>query len=161
MQVNSFFDDNADLFGWRDVQPNVKPWKPEALAHEQWPPNYKAVYAWRLKQLDALRNDPKLLASAKAYYRDRPKEFIMHWVDTYDPRKKNGKWMPFVFFAKQGAFIDFLADLRNHGESGLTEKCRDAGATWCSCAYSVHSFIFIDNDCTESATATLIVTNCH
>jgi len=146
MQVNNFFTDNADVVGWRDVQSNVKPWKPEALAHEQWPPNYKAVYAWRLKQLTALRADPDLLDSAKAYYRHRPKEFIMHWMDTYDPRKKTGKWMPFVFFTKQAEFIDFLHDLRNGGESGLVEKCRDAGATWLSCGYSVYSFIFIDGD---------------
>lgn len=146
MQVNNFFADNADLFGWQDLQQNVQAWKPDALAHDAWPPDYKAVYAWRLKTLQSLRGDEKLLASAKAYYRHKPKEFIMHWMDTYDPRKKTGKWMPFVFFTKQAEFIDFLDELRNAGESGLTEKCRDAGATWCACAYSVHSLLFIDND---------------
>jgi len=150
VMVNSYFTDNASLIGWRDHADNVvelvQPWKPEPLDHEQWPPDYKAVYAWRMKQLQILRSDPAILKSAKAYYSSRPKEFIMHWMDTYNPRKKSGKWMPFVFFARQAEFIDFLDDLRNAGESGLVEKCRDAGATWLSCGYSIHSFIFIDDD---------------
>lgn len=150
MQVNSYFADNAPIIGWRDQDVEtvkvVQPWKPEALAHEQWPPNYKAVYAWRIKQLEILRSDPEILRSAKAYYSTRPDEFIMHWMDTYNPRKKNGKWMPFVFFERQGEFIRFLHDLRDDDQSGLIEKCRDAGATWCSCAYSIWSLIFVPDD---------------
>ena len=148
--VNTFFTDNGSLFSWRDDLANipdiVKPWKPEALEHDQWPPDYKAVYAWRMKQLGILRADPKLLKSAKAYYKSRPDEFIMHWMDTYNPRKKSGKWMPFVFFERQNEMIDYLQTLVETGESGLVEKCRDAGATWISCAFSIHRFIFVDND---------------
>lgn len=147
VMVNSYFSDNAALVGWRDnVVELVQPWKPEPLDHAQWPPDYKAVYAWRMKQLQVLRSDPEILRSAKAYYAKRPKEFIMHWMDTYNPRKKSNKWMPFVFFERQAEFIDFLGDLTQADESGLVEKCRDAGATWLACGYSVHSFIFIEND---------------
>ena len=150
MQVNTYFADNAPVVGWRDavvdeVQP-VREWKPEALPHEQWPPDYKAVYAWRIKQLALLRSNPDLLKSAKAYYSTRPDEFIMHWMDTYNPRKKSGKWMPFVFFERQSEMIHYLKGLVDGGQSGLIEKCRDAGATWISCAYSIHRFIFIPND---------------
>lgn len=138
-----------ELIDW-DIRPSgesgVKPWKPEALKHEQWPPNYAAVYAWRLRTLAELRRDPELLAGAKAYYAKHRKEFIMHWMDTYDPRKLGNKWIPFVFFWRQGEFIDFLETLRGDQESGLVEKCRDAGATWLACGYSVASWLFIPND---------------
>lgn len=141
--------DNCDLFDWQYRATGddfISPWKPHALDHVQWPPNYKGVYSWRIETLAKLRSDPQLLASARAYYSSRPKEFIMHWCDTYDPRKDGSKWVPFVFFEKQAEYIEFLEALRKEQESGLVEKCRDAGATWLSCGYSVHSWLFIPND---------------
>lgn len=137
-----------DLFSWRELaeQAVVKPWKPEPLTHQQWPPSYKAVYAWRMRQLEAFKADPSLVVAAKAYYRTRQAEFIMHWMDTYNPRKVRNKWMPFVFFMRQADYIQFLKDCVEQGENGLVEKCRDAGATWLSCGYSVHSWLFINDD---------------
>lgn len=140
-----FLPTHADLLHWRDDELPIEPWEPEALKHEQWPPDYRAVYAWRLQQLELLKN-PGMLASAKAYYANHPSEFIMHWMDTYNPRKRFDKWMPFVFFHRQREFIDFLHELRNDGENGLVEKCRDAGATWLACGYSIWSWLFIDDD---------------
>lgn len=136
----------ADLFSWRpandDAPATVKPWKPVPLSHDQWPPNYRAVYAWRLRTLQQLKSNPGLVQGAKRYYADRPGEFILHWCDTYDPRKTNNKWIPFVFFSKQSEVISFFVDLQNSQESGLIEKCRDAGVTWLACAFSVHAFLF-------------------
>lgn len=140
-----FLPTHADLFEWREQPIPVDPWEPAALTKEQWPPDYKGVYAWRLQQLELLK-DPVFLASAKAYYADKPGFFIMDWMDTYNPRKKTDKWMPFVFFWRQQEFITFLHELRTDGESGLVEKCRDAGATWLACGYTIWSWLFIDND---------------
>lgn len=134
----------ADIFGYV-ANTTVEPWEPEPLAHEQWPPDYRAVYAWRLRQL-ALLQDPVMLASAKRYYAQNRKQFALHWLDTYNPRKTADKWMPFVFFQRQDQFWDFLEEMRQTGESGLVEKCRDAGATWECCSYSVASWLFIEND---------------
>lgn len=120
----------------------VKAWKPEALAHDQWPPDYRAVFAFRIKTLNTLRNDATALASAKAYYSTRPGEFIQHWMDTYNPRKKM-KWVPFVFFERQDEFVEFLQELLRDDENGLVEKCRDIGATWLVCAFSVWCWLFI------------------
>jgi hypothetical protein len=125
---------------------SVKPWKPRALSHGQWPPDYAAVYAWRITTLEQLRSNPAALVSAKAYYSTRPGEFIQHWMDTYNPRKARNKWMPFVFFMRQDEFIDFLEELRRDNASGLVEKCRDIGATWLCCAYSVWAWLFIPDD---------------
>lgn len=146
--VKSYFAEPANLIDWRksDDIPIVEPWKPQPLNHQQWPPNYKAVYAWRLKTLALLRSDPALLESAKAYYRTRRAEFIMHWMDTYDPRRAGNKWIPFIFFTRQAEFIRFLDECVRDSENGLIEKCRDMGATWQCCGYSVHSWLFIDDD---------------
>jgi len=140
-----------DLIGWQQTQETQKiqpEWKPEPLSKEQWPPDYAAVWRWRAKQLKKLRSDPRLLKAAKAYYSTRPTEFIMHWMDTYDPRRPKNKWIPFVFFMKQEELVTFLQSLDADQESGLIEKCRDMGATWVCCGYSVWAFLFLDDDAT-------------
>ena len=105
--------------------------------------------------LSTLTSDPTALASAKAYYATRPGEFIMDWMDTYDPRKsptnndprlRGDKWMPFVFFKRQMDVIDFFEGCSRDQESGLVEKCRDFGLTWLACAYSVWRWVFIKDD---------------
>lgn len=144
------FSKNDDLVDWklrlRSEKLATKPVKPKSLTHKQWPPDYIGVYAWRIEQLRELRKNPQLLAHAKLYYSTRPTEFIMHWMDTYDPRKTVNKWMPFVFFKKQADFIEFLHCCRTDSENGLVEKCRDVGATWLACGYTVWSWLFIKND---------------
>lgn len=145
-----FFPTNADLFtASAAIVETVKPWKPVALSREQWPPDYRGVYAWRIEHLAKLRADPALVASAKAYYRTHKAEFIMHWMDTYNPRKPGGsKWVPFVLFEKQEQFVSFLEELDRDQENGLVEKCRDIGATWLSAAYSVACWLFDREDAT-------------
>jgi len=123
----------------------ITPWRPAVLSKEQWPPDYSAVYAWRFRELEYLENEPLGLAAAKAYYA-RPencKHFIMDWMDTYNPRKKRDKWVPFILFEKQSECIDFILSLIEDEESGLIEKCRDVGATWCLCAVSVWAWLFM------------------
>ncbi len=116
-------NDQADLFAPVTAVASVTPWKPHPLTHEQWPPNYAGVYAWRLKTLRALRESPDMLRDAKAYYAQNKGEFIQHWVDTYNPRKKKGaKWVPFVFFKKQAEFLEFVEELDRDQENGLVEK---------------------------------------
>jgi phage terminase large subunit len=144
-----FLANHPDIFSPPDAGPVViEPWKPHALTHDEWPPDYRGVYAWRIKQLAALRADPVLLASAKAYYATRPGEFIMHWMDTYNPRKQNNKWVPFVFFTRQAQFIEFLEELDRDEQDGLIEKARDIGATWLFCAFSVSKWLFVPDDAT-------------
>lgn len=144
------FSDSVNLFNWQDSEQvaveYVNPKPPSALTHEQWPPDYRAVFAWRNVTLKKLRNNAFLLRDAKAFYARNPAAFIMDWVDTYNPRKTGDKWMPFVFFEKQSDVINFFEDLTAQQESGLIEKCRDAGATWLACGYSVWRFLFVPND---------------
>jgi phage terminase large subunit len=141
------FPSQVDLFvGIPDNSDVVEPWKPESLTIDQWPPDYKRVFAWRIKTLIALRGNPDMLASAKAYYKTHKAEFIMHWMDTYNPRKTGSKWMPFVFFERQLEFVQFIEELRVDQENGLVEKCRDIGATWLASAYSVSCYLLDDDE---------------
>lgn len=143
-----FFAQQSSLFDFNSISVIERPKivKPAKVAKEQWPPDYRSIYFWRISTLQKLRDDPALLASAKAYYSTRPAEFIMHWVDTYDPRRSGSKWVPFIFFDRQLDFVQFLSELRRDQENGLCEKSRDMGITWQACAYSVHSWLFIPDD---------------
>lgn len=141
-----YFQANADLFTDKPAAVAVvEPWKPVVLDHASWPPDYRAVFAWRIMTLTKLRNDPEMLASSKAYYKNHAADFIMHWMDTYNPRKVGSKWMPFVLFKRQDEFVAFLEELRRDQENGLVEKCRDIGATWLVCAYSVWCWLYQDD----------------
>lgn len=141
----AYLPTNEDLFGWRERPIAVEPWEPHTVSHADWPPPYRAVYAWRLQQLERLSNDAAMLAAAKAYYSDwnHAKYFVMDWMDTYNPRKSDMKWVPFIFFQRQEEFFDFLIELIKDQQSGLVEKCRDAGLTWLICAFSVWALLFV------------------
>ena len=145
------------LTAWNERQTDntIHPWRPRPLGAEDWPPNYPAVYRWRSKVLKQLISDAKTLKAAKEYYSTHPAEFIMDWMDTYDPRKsptnanpalRGEKWMPFVFFKRQKDVIDFFESCSHDQTSGLVEKCRDFGLTWLACGYSVWRWLFIKND---------------
>lgn len=141
-----------DLIGWQNHTHNApdaeRParWKPHALPAEQWPPDYQAVWRWRADMLRELKNNPAKIAAAKAYYSTRPEEFMLHWMDTYDPRRADYKWIPFIFFMKQSDLIAFFQSLDKEQESGLIEKSRDMGATWVACGYSIWCFLFLKGD---------------
>jgi len=139
-----------DLFEWlaRPYEPgDAAPWKPEPLDHNHWPPDYRGVFAWRMRQLARMRADPAFLRGAKAYYKTHRIEFICHWLDTYDPRPKvenlsGMKWKPFVLFQRQYEALQFVYELQRDQEGGLIEKCRDVGATWLAVSHSVVEWLF-------------------
>jgi phage terminase large subunit len=111
-----------------------------------WPPDYVPVFAWRQQELLKLRGNPELLIGAKEYYRTRCEQFVMDWVDTYDPRNagKPGMLtrMPFLMFPRQKEMLRFLQAMLDGEEDGLIEKCRDAGATWLCVAFTVWLWLF-------------------
>ncbi len=122
---------------------------PSTLRNDAWPPDYHAVFAWRLEQLNRFRAQPILLQGAKEFYRSSAggaQAFINHWVDTYDPRVAGSidkpAHMPFVLFLRQDDLVEFLIGCLRDQESGLVEKCRDMGATWLCAAVSVYLWLF-------------------
>lgn len=113
----------------------------------KWPPDYVSIFAWRVQELEKLRSNPDMLKGAKEFYRTRPAQFIVDWVDTYDPRNagKDGMLtrMPFQLFPKQAEMIEFLQACMEGEEDGLIEKCRDVGASWLCVAFTIHQWLFV------------------
>lgn len=109
-----------------------------------WPPNFTDVYKRRVELLTKMRSDPVIRAAILKHYESNPVDFILDWATTYDPRKKGDipKRMPFCLFPRQIELIWFLQDCLESGESGLIEKCRDAGATFVCCAFSTWMWLF-------------------
>lgn len=116
---------------------------PATLDHASWPPEYTSVFGWRQQQLRQMRRSPVVQTGAIEYYRTRPAEFICHWCDTYDPRVQTMKRRPMVLFRRQEEFLEFLHCLLVQEVDGLVEKCRDVGATWLCCAFSVWAWRFV------------------
>lgn len=112
---------------------------------DNWPVDILPVYQWRLQRLQEFRDKPSLLVGAKEYYRQNKDDFILHWVDTFDPRVAGTgrpSRMPLIMFRKQIELCQFLEDCIEYQTGGLIEKCRDMGATWVCCGWSVASFLF-------------------
>lgn len=109
-----------------------------------WPVETIPVFAWRQSQVLGLRSKPALIYGAKEYYRDRPVEFINHWVDTYDPRRAGQGLakIPLVLFSQQADLVEFLLACVQNEVPGLIEKSRDMGATWVCCGFSVWLWLF-------------------
>lgn len=110
-----------------------------AADRETWPlRNYTEVYIERMERLKLLRSLP--IAGIEEYYATRPHEFIEHFCDTVDPRNAGTERptrMPFVMFRRQHDLVTFLYQCYVLNNSGLIEKCRDYGATWVCCGFSV------------------------
>lgn len=108
--------------------------------------DYVSIFKSRVERLNKLRGNPLLIAGAKEYYKTRPAEFITDWMITYDPRnasKKLPTTMPFRLFPRQFEYVNWLNKMVQKGESGSVEKCRDAGITEVSTAYTVWAWIFM------------------
>jgi hypothetical protein len=72
-------------------------------------------------------------------------DFILNWVDTFDPRNEMDKVLPFHLFDKQIEFIRWLWQRYKNQEDGVVDKCRDIGATWCFIAFSMWMLLFQKN----------------
>ena len=115
------------------------------MTAEKWCPDYTQEIRRRLSRLERIKADHALMYGARLYYKDNPAAFINDWCMTYDPRKASSDSparMPFILFERQKDLIHFLSSCIKDQESGLIEKCRDAGATWICTAFSVHQWIF-------------------
>ncbi|ATS92159.1 putative terminase large subunit [Sinorhizobium phage HMSP1-Susan] len=110
-----------------------------AADRETWPlRNYTEVYIERMERLKLLRSLP--IKGIEEYYSTRPHEFIEHFCDTVDPRNAGTERptrMPFIMFRRQHDLVTFLYQCYVLNNAGLIEKCRDYGATWVCCAFSV------------------------
>lgn len=110
--------------------------------------DYVSEFKTRAKRIEALVGNPRLQAGCKEYYKDKPVEFINDWCTTYDPRNASTKdkptLMPFKLFPRQVEYVEWLLDRIENKRGGAVEKCRDAGITEVSTAFSVWAWLFVD-----------------
>lgn len=132
---------------------------PRTLERDEWPPDYSRVLAWRQQQLSKFKEDPSLLASARAWYAGadlrgvadpgpwagRCEAFINHWCDTYDPRLigvGRSPRVPFILFRRQAELVHFIYACMLGDAPGLVEKSRDMGATWVVLSADIKEWLF-------------------
>jgi len=96
--------------------------------------------------LKALRTKSREeLAAIKEFYKHHPVEFVDDWCFTFDPRNADvglPTSVPFVLFARQADFLDWLKARWQAREDGLCEKSRDMGVSWLCVAFAVWMWLF-------------------
>ena len=110
-------------------------------------PDYSAIIAERIENLNRIRANPGLLRRLKGYYRDHPADFINDWGVTYDPRNAERglpTLVPFILFPRQREFIDYVLECWKNQRPGLCEKSRDMGVTWLFIALACTLSIFYE-----------------
>lgn len=117
----------------------------ETAAIRVWPYDYAEEFRRRYIMMHNTKRKPELRPNLHEFYRNNPKQWINDWAVTFNPRNAypEPKVMPFLLFQRQEEFVDFLMDCLNDKEGGLVEKCRDIGATWLCCAFSVWMWLYI------------------
>jgi phage terminase large subunit len=105
--------------------------KPVILKMDWKNPDYSAIFDYRMRTLDQLREGtPDAFLELKAWYRENPADFINDWGVTFDPRNAERRLptiIPFVLFKRQREWIDFVLRKWRAQEPGLCEKSRDMG----------------------------------
>jgi len=114
-----------------------------------WAPDYEAIYRERTERLARIRaaagTEEDILPGLKEFYKSNPVAFINDWGMTFDPRAAEvgmPTTMPFILFAKQAEFIEWLRARWLAREDGLAEKSRDMGASWLCVAFAVWMWLF-------------------
>ncbi len=110
-------------------------------------PDYGSIFEARVRALEAIRADKsgETLRHLRAHYRENPADFINDWGCTFDPRlveRRLPAVVPFVLFDKQREWVDWVVGRWRAQEPGLTEKSRDAGASWLAVALAATLCIF-------------------
>ena len=111
-------------------------------------PDYLPFFHVRMRTLEAIRRDKsgRLLAAHMSHYRNDGAQgiydFMCDWLLTFDPRNPQKAIMPFIPFTRQCDYIEWLEDVFARKTGGLVEKTRDIGISYMSLAWSVHRWLF-------------------
>lgn len=102
------------------------------------------VFEWRRQRLLKIRKNPECLPGLRTFYKENPAQFIIDWGCTYDPRTKGKRpaFIPFVLFAKQEEFIDWIIQRWRHEENGVAAKSRELGISWACVAVACTICLF-------------------
>lgn len=118
---------------------------PIPFQHDFKNPNYASVFERRMRTLDRIRKNPKILKDLKAFYKTDPAQFIIDWGVTYDPRKiEKGQpsHLPFLLFERQEEWVHWFIERWKNQEPGLCDKSREMGVSWLFMATSCTLCLF-------------------
>ena len=111
-------------------------------------PVYAPIIKKRMRVLQQLRDDQKLIGHLKRVYRDEPWRFISDWGTTSDPRHVEiglPVTIPFILFPRQVEWCMWLVERWKAREPGTTVKSRDMGITWLAVGMSATLCLFNDD----------------
>ncbi len=95
----------------------------------------------RFELLRVVAEDPYTQALEREKCARNAKHFVNTWLFTFDPRRAP-KNFPFTLYPFQEELFDWLDERYKNKETGLIEKSRDMGLTWCVAAWCVHKWLF-------------------
>lgn len=102
-------------------------------------PDYAAIFQRRVEVLRRIRSNPSQVPLLKLHYKNNPIDFINDWGVTFDPRlveRGLPAVIPLILFPRQEEFCDWIISMWRSGESGLSDKSRDMGASVVAMALS-------------------------
>jgi hypothetical protein len=106
---------------------------PIPFPHNFKEPDYAFVFEYRMRKLQEIRKNPKILKDLKVFYKNNPAQFIIDWGVTYDPRKvEKGQpsFLPFLLFERQEEWVHWCIERWKNQEPGLSDKSREMGLSW-------------------------------
>ena len=108
--------------------------------------DYKENLRYRLEIKDNAQKNLQYQEMQKMFCRSNILYFINTFCWTYDPRKGKNKISPLLTFPFQDEMVTWCLWLIKMEETGLIEKSRDMGATWCAVAViAAYQMLFFDN----------------
>lgn len=110
-----------------------------------WNPDYRALLAWRVQEIERLKKPEYARGVREIYRRDRVL-FIQDWGMTFDPRNAGIEdkmtSMPMYLFPKQVELVEAITEALRASAHLLIEKSRDMGATWVCVWICIHLYLF-------------------
>lgn len=103
---------------------------------------FKAELVKRRLLIDLCERDKRARQDCLTAAAASPAVWCNNWVYTFDPKDPKRPFKPFVLFPQQVEYLRWLEERLDAKETGIVEKSRDVGITWCSVVYAVHHWLF-------------------
>lgn len=110
-------------------------------------PDYATIFSQRELALLNMRANPDEIPFIRQFYREHPAQFITDWGITADPRNVERGLpaiIPFLLFPRQEEWCEWFLERWRQQEPGITDKSREMGLSWLTCAMVATMCLFND-----------------
>ena len=122
----------------QDPESDVK----RAIWHE-WA---EALARYRLQRKQEIDANPALIPLELAKCRLSPAYFMAMWGWIFEPRPEynpgDKPWLPFAIQIELLDWFESCMRAMDHGRDGVVSKSRDMGASWVTCCWLLHGWLF-------------------